>query len=133
MGARYERGLSDPEASEGASPFDHRIWVIASDGDLEEGISSEASSLAGTQQLTSLCVIWDDNRISIEGDTAVAFTEDVVARYAAYGWQTYEVDRTPDGDVDLPRLYEAMQGALQSDLPNFIRVRSTIAWREPHA
>lgn len=133
MGARYERGLLDPEAPEGTSPFDHRIWVIASDGDLEEGISSEASSLAGTQQLKSLCVIWDDNRISIEGDTAVAFTEDVVARYAAYGWHTREVDRTPHGDVDIPRLHEAMLSAIESDLPTFIRVRTTIAWPAPHA
>lgn len=133
MGARYERGLLDPDAPEDTSPFDHRIWVIASDGDLEEGISSEASSLAGTQQLSRLCVIWDDNRISIEGDTAVAFTEDVVARYAAYGWQTHEVDRTPSGDVDLPRLYDAMVSARRSDLPTFIRVRTTIAWPAPHA
>ena len=86
MAARYARGLLDPEAPAGASPFDSTTWVIASDGDLEEGISGEAASLAGTQQLGDLVVLWDDNRISIEGDTAVAFTEDVAARYRAYGW-----------------------------------------------
>jgi transketolase len=133
MGARYERGLLDPDAPSGASPFDHRVWVIASDGDLEEGISGEASSLAGTQQLERLCVIWDDNHISIEGDTAVAFTEDVVARYQAYGWATHRVDRAPDGSVDIPALHAAMLAALDSDRPTFIRVRTTIGWPAPHA
>src|SRR5699024_8997220 len=83
---RRVRGLLDPDAPEGTSPFDHRVYVIASDGDLQEGVSSEASSLAGTQELGNLIVFWDDNHISIEGDTDVAFTEDVIARYDAYGW-----------------------------------------------
>jgi transketolase len=134
MSARYERGLFDPQTPDGQSPFDHRIWVIASDGDLEEGVTSEASSLAGTQKLNRLCVIWDDNHISIEGDTAVAFTEDVVARYAAYGWATHSVDRLPDGDIDREALYAALMAAtVEPDRPTFIRMRTTIAWPAPHA
>ncbi|MBU6243681.1 MAG: transketolase [Actinomycetales bacterium] len=133
MAARYERGLLDPDAPAGSSPFDYRIWVIASDGDLEEGISSEASSLAGTQQLDRLCVIYDDNHISIEGDTQVAFTEDVVRRYQAYGWHTHHVDRARDGSVDVVALHGAMLQALSADRPTFIRVRTTIAWPAPHA
>ena len=84
MASRYERGLFDPDAPLGESPFDHNIWVICSDGDLQEGVSAEASSLAGTQKLSNLKVIYDDNRISIEGDTHYAFTEDVSARYRSY-------------------------------------------------
>ena len=134
MSARYERGLFDPQTPDGESPFDHRIWVIASDGDLEEGVTSEASSLAGMQKLNRLCVIWDDNHISIEGDTAVAFTEDVVARYKAYGWATHSVDRLPDGDIDREALYAALTAATtESDRPTFIRMRTTIAWPAPAA
>lgn len=132
MGSRYERGLFDPVAAR--SPFDHDVYVLASDGDLEEGISGEASSLAGTQRLGRLTVIWDDNRISIEGDTAVAFTEDVVARYRAYGWDTHEVDQLPSGDVDVPGLWSALQAARAvTDRPSFIRLRTTIAWPAPSA
>ena len=132
MGCRYERGLFDPDAAR--SPFDHDVYVLASDGDLEEGISGEASSLAGTQRLGRLTVIWDDNRISIEGDTAVAFTEDVVARYRAYGWDTHEVDQLPSGDVDVPGLWSALQAARAvTDRPSFIRLRTTIAWPAPSA
>lgn len=134
MTARYERGLFDPQTPDGSSPFDHRIWVIASDGDLEEGVSSEASSLAGTQRLNRLCVIWDDNHISIEGDTGVAFTEDVVARYAAYGWATHSVDRLTDGDIDREALFAALTAAtIEPDRPTFIRMRTTIAWPAPNA
>ncbi len=134
MSARYERGLFDPQTPDGESPFDHRIWVIASDGDLEEGVTSEASSLAGMQKLNRLCVIWDDNHISIEGDTAVAFTEDVVARYEAYGWATHSVDRLPDGDIDREALYAALTAAItESNRPTFIRMRTTIAWPAPAA
>ena len=134
MSARYERGLFDPQTPDGESPFDHRIWVIASDGDLEEGVTSEASSLAGMQKLNRLCVIWDDNHISIEGDTAVAFTEDVVARYKAYGWATHSIDRLPDGDIDREALYAALTAAMtESDRPTFIRMRTTIAWPAPAA
>ena len=94
MAARRERGLFDPDAAPGASPFDHRIYVFASDGDLEEGVTGEASSIAGTQKLGNLVVIYDDNHISIEGDTKVAFTEDVLKRYEAYGWHTQAVEFT---------------------------------------
>jgi len=132
MGARYERGILDPSSP--TSPFDHRVYVLASDGDLEEGISGEASSLAGTQGLGSLTVIWDDNRISIEGDTAVAFTEDVVARYRAYGWDVHEVEQLPSGDVDVAALLSAIDAAREvPDRPSFIRVRTTIAWPAPTA
>ena len=92
MAARRERGLLDPDAAPGESPFDHTVWCFSSDGDLQEGVSAEASSLAGTQQLGNLVLLWDDNRISIEDDTSIAFSEDVVARYAAYGWHTQVVD-----------------------------------------
>lgn len=134
MAARYERGMLDPDAPLGSSPFDHDVWVIASDGDLEEGITSEASSLAGTQRLGNLKVLWDDNRISIEGDTAIAFTEDVLARYAAYGWHVDQVDARPDGAVDLAALITAVDTAARVvDRPSFIRVRSVIAWPAPQA
>jgi transketolase len=91
MAARRERGLLDPDAAPGESVFDHTIWCVASDGDLQEGVGAEASSLAGTQQLGNLVLIWDDNEISIEGDTSIAFTEDTVARYESYGWHVQTV------------------------------------------
>jgi transketolase len=132
MSARYERGLFDPDAAQGMSPFDHRIWVVASDGDLEEGITSEASSLAGLQELSNLCVLWDDNHISIEGDTSVAFRENVVQRYAAYGWATLSVDMRPDGSVDEVALFAALETARKStSAPTFIQLRTTIAWPAP--
>jgi len=134
MASRYQRGLLDPDAPWGFSPFDHRIWVIASDGDLEEGISGEASSLAGVQRLSNLTVIWDDNHISIEGNTEVAFTEDVVGRYEAYGWDVHYVGMTPDGDIDVLALATALEAATdQQERPTFIAMRSTIAWPAPHA
>jgi transketolase len=134
MASRYQRGLLDPTAPWGFSPFDHRVWVIASDGDLEEGISGEASSLAGVQRLGNLTVIWDDNHISIEGDTQVAFTEDVLARYEAYGWDVHYVGMTPDGDIDILALNTALESAVdQQERPTFIAMRSTIAWPAPHA
>lgn len=135
MAGRFDRGMLDPtRAVDDESPFDHRIWVIASDGDLEEGISAEASSLAGRQELGNLCVIWDDNRISIEGDTAIAFNEDVVARYRSYGWNVAEVEMLPSGDVDLPALSKALLHAQEhTNAPTFIRVRTTIAWPAPTA
>lgn len=134
MASRYQRGMLDPDAPWGFSPFDHHVWVICSDGDLEEGVSGEASSLAGVQRLGNLTVIWDDNHISIEGDTAVAFDEDVAARYESYGWAVHEVGMLPNGDVDLIGLAEAMTAArLEQDRPTFIVMRSTIAWPAPHA
>jgi transketolase len=134
MAARYQRTLLDPDAEPGTSPFDHRVWVLASDGDLQEGISGEASSLAGTQHLDGLVVIWDDNRISIEGDTALSFSEDVCARYRAYGWAVHEVERQPSGDIDLVALDAAMTAAThERQRPTFIRLRTTIAWPAPTA
>lgn len=134
MAARYERGLLDPDAASGASLFDHNIWVICSDGDLQEGVSGEASSLAGTQQLGNLKMIYDDNRISIEGDTHVAFTEDVSARYRAYGWNVIEVAAKSDGNVDLSALDAAMASAKSEiNKPTLIRMKSVIAWPAPHA
>ena len=134
MAARYERGLLDPDAPVGKSIFDHNIWVICSDGDLQEGVSGEASSLAGTQELGNLKMIYDDNRISIEGDTHVAFTEDVSARYRAYGWHVIEVPTKSDGDVDLSALDAAMVAAEKETLkPTLIRMNSVIAWPAPKA
>ncbi len=134
MAARYERGLLDPDAPAGKSIFDHNIWVICSDGDLQEGVSGEASSLAGTQELGNLKMIYDDNRISIEGDTHVAFTEDVSARYRAYGWNVIEVATKSDGDVDLSALDAAMVAAEKETLkPTLIRMHSVIAWPAPKA
>lgn len=134
MAARYERGLLDPDAKWGESPFDHNIWVICSDGDLQEGVSTEASSLAGTQQLGNLKVIYDDNRISIEGDTHYAFTEDVSARYRSYGWEVFEVAALSNGDVDRDALEKAMEKSLQiTDKPVLIRLKTVIAWPAPKA
>ena len=134
MAARYERGLLDPEAPAEKSIFDHSIWVICSDGDLQEGVSAEASSIAGTQQLGNLKVIYDDNRISIEGDTHVAFTEDVSARYRAYGWNVIEVAAAKDGNVDLIALDAAMISAkAEVTKPTLVRMNTVIAWPAPHA
>jgi transketolase len=136
MAQRRERGLFDPEADPGTSPFDHDIFVIASDGDMEEGVSGEASSLAGTQQLGNLCLIWDDNRISIEDDTNIAFTEDVAKRYEAYGWHVQTVDFTAGGDgyrEDVQALWAALQAAkAETDRPSFIQLRTIIAWPAPN-
>ena len=134
MAARYERGLFDPFTTDGTSLFDHKVWVICSDGDLQEGVSSEAASLAGTQALGSLNVIYDDNRISIEGDTHVAFTEDVSARYRAYGWEVIEVAALSSGDVDLVNLDKAMDAAGRNlKQPTLIRLKTVIAWPAPNA
>ncbi len=128
MSGRYETGLFP------GAPFAHRVWVIASDGDMQEGLSGEASSLAGTQKLGHLNMIWDDNRISIDGNTEVAFTENVAERYRAYGWDVHEVEMLADGDVDIPALHAAMVAAANNtDTPSFIRMRTTIAWPAPHA
>ena len=132
MAARYEKGLLDPENDQ--SIFDHNIWVIASDGDLQEGVSAEASSLAGTQKLGNLKMIYDDNRISIEGDTHVAFTEDVSARYKSYGWEVLEVNALTNGDVDRQNLELAMIKAVeQKTKPVLIRLKTVIAWPAPKA
>ena len=134
MAARYKRGLFDPESAIGESIFDHNIWVICSDGDLQEGVSAEASSLAGTQELGALKVIYDDNRISIDGDTHHTFTEDVSARYRSYGWNVIEVAAKKDGDVDRDALEVAMQSALDEKIrPTLIRLKTVIAWPAPKA
>lgn len=135
MDARRVRGLLDRDSEPGTSPFDHHVYVIASDGDLQEGVSSEASSLAGTQQLGNLTMIWDDNHISIEDDTSVAFTEDVCARYAAYGWHVQRVDwLSPDGTYveDVDALDTALRKArAATDRPSLIALRTIIGWPAP--
>ncbi|MFI5722612.1 transketolase [Streptomyces cyaneofuscatus] len=134
MAARYERGLFDPEAAPGTSPFDHTVWVIAGDGCLQEGISAEASSLAGHQKLGNLVLLWDDNHISIEGDTETAVSEDTLKRYEAYGWHVQRVDQAPNGDLDPAGLYAALQAAkAETERPSFIAARSIIAWPAPNA
>jgi transketolase len=134
MAARRERGLLDPDAADGASPFDHRIYVIASDGDMMEGVTSEASSLAGHQELDNLIVFYDQNHISIEDDTDISFSEDVGARYAAYGWHVQTIDwRTPGGYVeDVDRLLDAINAAKQETArPSLIVLNTIIGWPAP--
>jgi transketolase len=128
MAARYERGLFDPDAAPGTSPFDHYIYVIASDGDMQEGVTSEASSLAGTQQLGNLIVIWDDNKISIEHDTEIAFTEDTPARYKAYGWHVEVVE----GGENVTGIENALAAAkMVTDKPSLIALRTIIGYPAP--
>ena len=130
MAARYEKGLLDKNSS----LFDHNVYVLCSDGDLQEGVSAEASSLAGTQELGNLILIYDDNRISIEGDTHVSFTENVSARYAAYGWHTEEVAAAKDGSVDIQALDAAIERAKrETSKPSLIRLHTVIAWPAPKA
>jgi transketolase len=128
MASRYERGLFDPDAEPGTSPFDHHIYVIASDGDIEEGVTSEASSLAGTQQLGNLIVFWDNNEISIEHNTNIALTEDTPARYQAYGWHVQVVE----GGENVVGIEEAIANAKAvTDKPSFIAVRTIIGYPAP--
>ncbi|THE08720.1 transketolase [Microbacterium oleivorans] len=132
--ARYERGLFDPEADAGTSPFDHHVFVIAGDGDLQEGVTSEAGSLAGHQQLGNLIAIYDSNQISIEDDTNVAFTEDVQARYEAYGWQVQTVDWKKTGEYveDVAALHTAIEAAkAETSKPSLIILRTIIGWPAP--
>ena len=132
MAARYEKGLLDPQNT--TDIFDHDIWVMCSDGDLQEGVSAEASSLAGTQQLGNLKVIYDDNRISIEGDTHITCTEDIDARYLAYGWEVIVVAKKADGDIDRESLERAMISAVaQKNKPVLIHIHTVIAWPAPNA
>ncbi|MGW9380767.1 transketolase [Streptomyces albidoflavus] len=134
MAARYERGLFDPEAAEGTSPFDHHIYCIAGDGCLQEGISAEASSTAGHQKLGNLIMLWDDNHISIEGDTETAVSEDTLKRYEAYGWHVQRVAPKENGDLDPAALYAAIEAAkAETGRPSFIAMRSIIAWPAPNA
>ena len=134
-GQRYQRGLLDPEAPAGQSPFDHNVWVVCGEGDLEEGVSGEASSLAGNQNLGNLTVIFDANRIQIEGETRIAFAEDVLKRYEAYGWYTDEVSFIQDDGSykeDITAFSEALERAAQvTDRPKIIQVDTLIAWPTP--
>ncbi len=136
MAQRRQRGLLDPEAKAGQSPFDHHVWVIASDGDLMEGVSSEASSLAGHQELGNLTVIYDANQISIEDDTDISFSEDVGARYRAYGWDVVDVDWRGDGDgaayvENVDALYAALEKSKKSSRPTIVVLHTIIAWPAP--
>lgn len=131
---RRQRGLFDADAPAGESPFDHTIWVIASDGDLQEGVTSEASSLAGHQELGNLVVIYDENHISIEDDTDIAFTEDVLKRYEAYGWHTQRVDWTRTGEYkeDVQELYSALlEAKAETSRPSIISLRTIIGYPAP--
>jgi transketolase len=137
MAARRERGLLDPDARPGESVFDHQIYAVASDGDIEEGVSSEASSIAGHQQLGNLTLIYDDNKISIEDDTNIALSEDVAQRYEAYGWHVQTVEwRRADGTYveDVAAFEAALEAAkAETGRPSFIRLRTIIAWPAPNA
>ncbi len=144
MAARRERGLFDPDAAPGASPFDHMIWCFASEGDLEEGISHEVSALAGHQKLGNLAVVFDSNHISIEDDTQIALSEDIAKRYEAYGWHVLEVDWTKTGraegaqdgqsyEEDVQALYDALEAArAETERPTFIKLRTIIGWPAPN-
>jgi transketolase len=132
--SRFERGLFDPEADAGTSPFDHFVYVIAGDGDLQEGVTSEASSLAGHQQLGNLIAIYDSNQISIEDDTNIAFTEDVKARYEAYHWHVQVVDWKQTGEYveDVHALNDAIEAAkAETDKPSLIILKTIIGWPAP--
>lgn len=135
MAARRERGLFDPDAAAGESPFDHMVYVLASDGDLQEGVTSEASSIAGHQELGNLVVIYDQNHISIEDDTDIAFSEDVLKRYDAYGWHTQRVDWTAGGEYheDVDALWAAIEAAkAETGKPSIIALRTIIGWPAPN-
>ena len=135
MAARRERGLFDPDAKPGTSLFDHYVYCFASDGDIEEGISHEVSSLAGHHELGNLIVLYDDNQISIEDNTNIAKSEDVCARYEAYGWHVQRLSwRTPDGyEEDVQALYQAMLTAKEhTEAPSLIALRTIIGWPAPH-
>ncbi len=134
MSARFERELLDPKAKVGESVFDHHVYVIAGDGDVQEGVSAESASIAGHLGLGNLVVIYDANQISIEDDTDISFTEDVAARYRAYGWQTLEVDWRKNGNYheDVAALYQAIQDAkANTDQPTLITLRTIIGWPSP--
>ena len=134
---RRQRGLFDPEAKPGTSPFDHHIWVIASDGDIMEGVTHEASALAGHQELGNLTVIYDQNTISIEDKTEISFSEDVAKRYEAYGWNTVTIDWRGDGTSEnyvenVDQLLTALERSKTSRKPTMIVLRTIIAWPAPH-
>jgi transketolase len=136
MAQRRQRGMFDPEAKPGTSPFDHHIWVVASDGDMMEGVSSEACSLAGHQELANLTVLYDANQISIEDDTDISFSEDVAKRFQAYGWDTIDVDwrQSGDGDTyveDVDALLAAFEKSKKAKRPTLVVLHTIIAWPAP--
>ncbi|MGL5859734.1 MAG: transketolase, partial [Phycicoccus sp.] len=142
MAQRRQRGLLDPDARVGESPFDHHVWVLASDGDLMEGVASEACSLAGHQELGNLTVVYDANQISIEDDTDISFSEDVAQRFEAYGWEVFDVDwrqsdrpaGTPDYVEDVDALLAALEKSRRSRTrPTLVRLHTVIAWPAPKA
>ena len=133
IASRYWRNYFDSESKKGESIFDNFIYVVASDGDLQEGVTSEASSIAGHLGLSNLIVIYDANQISIDGDTALTFTEDSVKRYESYGWHTQTVNLTASGNIDIKSLITAIENAQQSDKPSFIKLNTVIAWPAPNA
>ena len=133
IASRYWRNHFDPTAQTGQSIFDNFIYIVASDGDLQEGVTSEASSIAGHLGLANLIVIYDDNQISIDGETNLAFTEDVVARYRAYNWDVHTVELGDDGQVNVLQLIKAINNAKASDKPSFIQLKTVIAWPAPNA
>lgn len=138
MAQRRQRGLLDPDAPAGTSPFDHHIWVVASDGDIMEGVAAEASSIAGHQELGNLTLVYDQNHISIEDDTNISFSEDVAARYASYGWNTVTIDWRRDGDggtyvEDVDTLYAALTKSRTSKKPTIVILRTIISWPAPNA
>ncbi len=141
MAQRRQRGMLDPDAAPGTSPFDHHVWTIASDGDMMEGVSGESASLAGTQELGNLIAFYDQNQISIEDDTDVSFTEDVAARYEAYGWHVQTVDwrrgATSKGEgeyvEDVDALLAAIEAAkAETARPSFIALKTVLAWPAPN-
>jgi transketolase len=136
MAQRRQRGMFDPDAAPGTSPFDHHIWVVASDGDMQEGVSHEACSLAGHQELANLTVLYDANQISIEDDTDIAFSEDVAQRFRAYGWDTIDVDWRKNGDgdsyvEDVDALLAAFERSKRAERPTLIVLHTIIAWPAP--
>jgi len=133
IASRFWRQFFDSKTATDQSIFDNYIYVVASDGDLQEGVTSEASSIAGHLGLSNLIVIYDDNRISIDGDTNLAFTEDVAARYRAYDWDVHTVELGTDGQVDISALSKAIESSKKSDKPSFIRLKTIIAWPAPNA
>ena len=133
IASRYWRNYFDSKTEVNKSIFDNFVYVVASDGDLQEGVTSEASSIAGHLGLANLIVIYDDNRISIDGDTELAFTEDVITRYKAYNWDVHSVELGEDGRVDVSSLSTAIELSRKSDKPSFIRLKSVIAWPSPNA
>jgi transketolase len=133
IASRYWRNYFDSKTAKNQSIFDNYIYVIASDGDLQEGVTSEASSIAGHLNLSNLIVIYDDNKISIDGQTNLAFTEDVEKRYQAYGWDTHLVELDSSGNVSIQKLIDAIEKSKKSDKPSFIRIKTIIAWPSPNA